>query len=138
MNVFLDTNVLLDFLAKREPWDIEASEIFSAAPVNNFTLFTSSISISNCLFLLRVRHSMTQGHILLYNFLENIEILASTKNVFSKAFSSDFSDKEDAIQYFSAKEHGSIDYIITRDKKGFAKSEIPVLTPKEFIKKHVK
>lgn len=140
MNLFLDTNILLDFLAKREPWGIEASKIFSVVPKYKISLFTSSISISNCLFILsaRHRHNMPQTHEILYKFLKSIDVLPTNKTTFQQAFKSEFSDKEDAIQYFSALEHGNIDYIITRDKKDFIKSEIPVLTLKEFIKKHLK
>ena len=45
---------------------------------------------------------------------------------------SKFKDFEDAMQYFSAK-HEDIDYIITRNKKDFTASDIPVLKPQEFV-----
>lgn len=45
---------------------------------------------------------------------------------------SDFSDFEDAMQYFSAQSQ-KVDYIVTRNKKDFAPATIPVFEPQEFI-----
>jgi hypothetical protein len=36
------------------------------------------------------------------------------------------------MQYFSAK-HENVDYIITRNKKDFAASDIPIFEPQEFV-----
>ena len=49
-----------------------------------------------------------------------------------KSIESKFKDFEDAMQYFSAK-HEDIDYIITRNKKDYSASDIPVFEPQEFI-----
>jgi len=45
-----------------------------------------------------------------------------------------FTDFEDGLQYYSAIEN-EIDVIITRNKKDFKNSKIPVLTAKEFLAK---
>ncbi len=47
---------------------------------------------------------------------------------------SDFKDFEDAIQYHTALENG-IDVIITRNKKDFKNSKLPVMTAKEYLRK---
>ena len=49
-----------------------------------------------------------------------------------QSIKSEFRDFEDALQYYSAKQEG-IDYLITRNKKDFSASEIPVFEPQEFI-----
>jgi len=43
-----------------------------------------------------------------------------------------FPDFEDGLQYYSAIEN-SVDIIITRNKKDFKRSKLPVLTAKEFL-----
>ncbi len=136
MKIFLDTNILLDLLVKRDPWGADAAKLCVNAKHKNIVLFTSDISISNCLFMLRARYKMQQPHEVLNRLLNKIEITSIKKSTLQKAFNSSFADKEDAIQYFSALEN-NIGYIITRDLKGFAPSEIPVLSPKQFIKKHL-
>lgn len=53
MKIFLDTNILVDFLVDRKPWSDSAIEIFRHALTENITLYTSSISVTNCAFILR-------------------------------------------------------------------------------------
>ncbi|MBQ8956989.1 MAG: hypothetical protein IJ057_00585 [Bacteroidales bacterium] len=50
----------------------------------------------------------------------------------SVAMSFEFTDFEDAMQYFSEKKWGA-DMIITRNKKDFQKSQLPVYEPKEYL-----
>ncbi|HFB61523.1 MAG TPA: PIN domain nuclease, partial [Bacteroidetes bacterium] len=49
-----------------------------------------------------------------------------------EGLNSDFSDFEDALQYFSAL-RAECDIIITRNAKDFKKSRIAVMTPDEFL-----
>jgi hypothetical protein len=51
----------------------------------------------------------------------------TTKNVVKDAIKSAFLDFEDAVQYSSALSNTKIDIIVSRDKKGFNKSSIPVM-----------
>jgi hypothetical protein len=48
-------------------------------------------------------------------------------------FGASFKDFEDAIQHFTAKAEGDVSAIITRNKADYAGSEIPVLSPDEFL-----
>ena len=52
------------------------------------------------------------------------------------ALSSSFKEFEDAIQHFAAKTEVGISAIVTRNKTDYAASEIPVLSPDEFLAKH--
>jgi predicted nucleic acid-binding protein len=63
-----------------------------------------------------------------------VEVLPLDDKVLELALVSDFKDFEDAIQYHTALEN-DIDIIITRNKKDFKNSKIPVLTAKEYLKK---
>jgi len=49
-----------------------------------------------------------------------------------KGLNSEFSDFEDSLQYFSAL-RTNCDIIITRNGKDFKKSQIPIMTPDEFL-----
>jgi hypothetical protein len=64
---------------------------------------------------------------MLSQLLELSEIVDTTKNVVKDAIKSAFLDFEDAIQYSSALSNTKIDIIVSRDKKGFNKSSIPVM-----------
>ena len=63
-----------------------------------------------------------------------VGILKVEEQTIKNALSSGFPDFEDSIQYFSAVNSKKINVIITRNIKDFKKSEIPVMTPGDFLK----
>jgi len=48
----LDTNIIIDLLAKREPFDQDAKKLFSFADKEKVTLYTSALSIANISYVL--------------------------------------------------------------------------------------
>jgi hypothetical protein len=65
---------------------------------------------------------------------EITELLDVNKNVINKSLHSDFVDFEDAVQFYSALSNAKIDIIVTRDKKGFKKSTLPVLDVEQALR----
>ncbi len=53
-------------------------------------------------------------------------------SVIDRALQSDFTDLEDAMQYYSALA-ANAELIVTRNQKDYALSNIPVLSPSEFL-----
>jgi predicted nucleic acid-binding protein len=51
MKVFLDSDIILDFLLKREPFFIEALQLFILKEKEDFKLYTSAIIISNVYYI---------------------------------------------------------------------------------------
>jgi predicted nucleic acid-binding protein len=62
-----------------------------------------------------------------------INILSVDERIIEQSLNSEFTDFEDAIQYFAAVNNG-ISIIITRNKADYKKSKIPVVTAEEFLK----
>jgi hypothetical protein len=62
-----------------------------------------------------------------------INVLPTDERVIEQSSNSDFSDFEDAIQYFTSVNNG-INLIITRNTKDFKKGKISISTAEEFIK----
>ncbi len=58
--------------------------------------------------------------------------MALDEKIIDLALNSDFSDFEDAIQYYSALQN-NIDVLITRHLKDYKKTQISVLTARDFI-----
>ena len=54
--------------------------------------------------------------------------------IIKDALISDFPELEDSIQYFCALYSKKIDVIITRNTKDYKKSDIPVMTPRDYLK----
>jgi len=132
MKLFLDANVVLDLILKREPFFDNIAEIVTIAENKNFTLCLSSVTFVNvnyiaCKFTDKkyVLESLKKVRVL-------FDVLSVSETEIDKALYSNFNDFEDAVQHYCALKN-NCDYIITRDSKDFKNSEIPFLTPTEFL-----
>jgi len=132
--VFIDTNVIIDFLGDREPFSEYAAILFQLAKENKIKIFVSAISFNNTYYILRKVTSNKRALSLISEIEGYVGIQETNRNIIQKALKSDFKDFEDAIQYFSAVQLGDIDIITTRDIKDFKKSELPVLSPETTVK----
>ena len=129
--IFVDTNVLIDFLADRKPFSLISAQIFTYAVAGKVKLYISAVSYNNTYYILRQSHTHASTIKLLKELSEITEVADVTELVIKNSLRSTFNDFEDAIQYNSALSIPKIDFIITRDSKDFKRSEIPVLTPTE-------
>jgi len=132
MNIFLDTNVLIDLIDKREPFYNEIAIIASLAENKKVKLAASSLSFVNAVYV--ISRNIEERIVLdaLKKFRIICEVSTIDEIVIDKSLISNFDDFEDAVQYFSAVHHQS-EVILTRNKKDFKNSEIPVMTPTEFL-----
>jgi len=132
--VFIDTNVIIDFLADRKPFSEYAEILFQLAKDKRVVAFVAAISFNNTYYILRQVTSHKRALKLILELEKYIEIQETNCDILKKAMRSDFIDFEDAIQYYSAEMVGQIDFIITRNLRDFKKSDIPVLSPDTAIK----
>ena len=122
-------------LADRQPFAECAHRIFALAEIGELTLCVSALTFSNLYYILRKpkRHADTLA--LLNSLKLLVCICAVTGAEIEAALLSEFRDVEDAIQYFTAKAAGDISAIVTRNKGDYDASDIPILTPEEFLAK---
>lgn len=134
VRIFLDTNVVLDIIGKREPFYHDA-KLFLNLYLNGLAqLQIAESSLGNLYYLAFNVYKLPYSEFTIGEFIKVCEVVSGGKNVIFKSIDSDFKDKEDALQYFTALENHA-DFLITRDKKDFKTAdEIPVMTPKEFFK----
>lgn len=133
-HIFVDTNVLIDFLADREPYSKFASEIFNLADLNKIKIHVSAISFNNIYYILRGATNHTKALNLIGELEDLVDTLDLNKKIINQAIKSGFNDFEDAIQYYSAKSKGKIEFIVTRNLKDFKKSDIPVFSSESAFK----
>ncbi len=131
--LLVDTNIVIDLLAKRERFYDEAADLFSRADKKELQLAISSLTFANTNYILSKLKSAKEAREILRKFKVLVELLSLDDKITELALSDDnFPDFEDGLQYYSAIEN-QIDVIITRNKKDFKNSIIPVLTAKEFL-----
>ena len=132
-SVFIDTDVVLDFLTGRQPFAMNAAVIFTLSVKRKISAFISPLTFSNCYYVMRkvAKHEKVINK--LTDLLDITDISSMNKQTIELALKSDFKDFEDALQNFSATHNDKIDVIITRNLKDFKKSNIPVMTASQFI-----
>ncbi|MEI8049476.1 MAG: PIN domain-containing protein [Bacteroidota bacterium] len=133
INILLDTNIVIDLLASRDPFYVEAAELFSLADKKSLKLSVSALSLANTHYILSKFTNDQEARKILRNFKVIVDILPLDDKVVDLALNSDFKDFEDAIQYFTAIENNQ-KLIVTRNKSDFKESKIPIMTAGEFIK----
>ena len=132
MKLFWDTNVMLDFLGERTPFYISAAKIATLADKREVKVIASALSYATISYFLTKYEGIEKTKDKLRKFKVISEICELDELIIEKGLNSDFSDFEDSLQYFSAL-RTECDIIITRNGKDFKKSQIPVMTPDEFL-----
>jgi len=133
LKLFLDTNIIIDLLADRKPFSNSAYIIFKEAKLNRWQLFSSSNSILTTFYILEKQLDSKKASYAIETILKRLEIQDVSKKELILALKSKTEDLEDASQIECANKVGNINYIITRDKKGFKHSIIDVLNPDELV-----
>jgi predicted nucleic acid-binding protein len=129
----LDSNVVLDFLLKRTPFNVVAKELFTLALNEKIEICISSLAIANIYYLLQKAIGKAESLILLREILNFSKILSVGQHEILEAIISDFLDLEDSIQHQTALNNTKIKGIITRNIKDFKKSKLPVYSPESFL-----
>ncbi len=133
IRLLIDTNIVIDLLSKREMFYEEAADLFSRADKKELVLTISALTFANTNYILTKLKSAKEAKEILRKFKVLVEILSLDDKITELALSdSDFTDFEDGLQYYSAIEN-QINVIITRNKKDFRNSKIPVLSAREFL-----
>lgn len=130
--LYIDSDILLDLFMKRDAFYEPASELLSLIDMKQVKAFTTPLVFSNLFYILRKHRSKSIALKTLTTLREIIDIAPVSKKSTDLALNSEFTDFEDALQYYSAIEAGA-GYIITRNKSDYKHSEIPVLSAKEFL-----
>lgn len=130
--LFLDTNVVLDFLLSREEELEEIEQIFNFTKEGLLECFISESVISTCIYFLEKNKQETLP--MLRNICTVLKVLPYISSVLYSSIEI-FVDKEDGFLYFLAQHH-KMDFFITRNIKDFKNAPLilPVFTPKDFIK----
>jgi predicted nucleic acid-binding protein len=133
--VFVDTDVCLDLLSGRMPFNKTAELLFSLADKNKIKIYVSSLSFANIDYVLRSQYSSSHSRKIVATFKTLVQVLSVDSKTIDLALASDFNDFEDAIQHSCAIEN-SLKIIITRNIKDYKKATVKVITPDAFISGH--
>lgn len=127
--IFVDTNIIIDLIANREPFSKYAIALFSEAEKKKVKLFTSSHAIATTHYLLKKYVEEKKLRQLLLSLTDYLHIISIDAELIKKGLKSKHRDFEDALQILCAGSIPKMDCIVTRNTKDFKDSDIPVISP---------
>ena len=135
MKVFLDANVLLDLVTERDDpqFTKDASVILSLGEDGALELFMSAITVPTIAYVIKKKSAGEKKRII-RDLTSIVSVLPSLPEHVDNALGGIMDDIEDALQVQSAIA-GRCNVIITRDVDDFKLSEIPAISPEEFLKR---
>lgn len=132
MKLFLDTNVLIDFILERPTFYLPTAMIISYAVEGKIELAVSSMSVVTANFICVERSKMPEETFRLkLDFLREYMVVTSVDSAdVYQSYDARWKDFEDGVQYASAMRWGA-DYVITRNVKDFEEAHGKIITPDE-------
>lgn len=132
MKLFFDTNILLDVLAKRDPFYKDSARLWTLAERRQVEASISTLSLNNIYYIIRKasdKHKAHEASIILRNIFD---LVAPDQKIVNQAIDAVIDDFEDAVQFYSAI-RVQANYLITRNTDDFPKNQIPIMPPDEFL-----
>lgn len=128
MKLLLDSNVVIDYLAMREPYFDSAFKLFMLGKLGEMELWISTAQANDVIYILSNGGKPSLSEKLkrdLRKFREGVRLCSLSEADFDAAIDSAWLDIEDAYVYQCALKIKA-DAIITRNKKDFERSSISV------------
>ncbi len=130
--IFVDTDICLDLLSGRKPFNAIAQKLFTLADLGKIKIYVSSLSFSNIDYILKSNFKQRDTRKILARFKTLVTVLPVDDKIIELSISSDFQDFEDAIQYHTAIEN-NLKVLLTRNLKDYKKAIIQVMNPETFL-----
>lgn len=132
MTILVDTNVLLDVLARREPFYAAAAAVWSLAERGEVRAVVSAISFNNVYYIVRRAEGRAQAQKAMRLIRDVFDSVPPDSQIINQAIDAGMDEFEDAVQFHSAI-RAKATYLVTRNSGDFPKSALSILTPEEFL-----
>ena len=133
MKVYIDSDVILDYLYEREPFCTNSKIIIALIEKKIITGHISSLILWNIYYVLSKYLGGKKARKKIRLFRSLIEIIAIDGKIIDQGLNSNIRDFEDSIQYYAARS-ANVDFLITRNKKDYPKTGLNIMNPDEFVK----
>jgi predicted nucleic acid-binding protein len=131
--IWIDSDVLLDHLLRRDPWNEAATELLVRGAAGQIDLRSSALVFANVHYILRKLVGKPAA-------LRDIQRLAAFIGIanmgqveVTRAFDSGMSDFEDALQIATAIRVPNLSAILTRNLGDYAQAGVPAMTPRDWL-----
>lgn len=132
MKVLLDTNLLLDVLLARPPYAEESARVLAAIEAGTVSGAVGATTVTTIFYIAAKAAGVRQARRHVETILSLLEVAPVTGEVLRGALGTGFPDFEDAVLHEAARAV-RCQGIVTRDNRGFKRSQLPVYAPREFL-----
>ena len=132
MRAFIDTNVIVDVVAKREPFFADSQAVLALCATGDLKGVVSDLTFCNVAYVLRKALGSVQLRKGLRVLKNHLTVVPVGDAAITAALESETTDFEDAVQLEAARA-SQVDVIITRNVRHFNNSPIRVCTPSELL-----
>ena len=133
MKILIDTNVIIDALTSREPWNESAEKIFIMAANNIVDMYITASSATDIYYLVRKHlHNAETARQVMSKLYSLVGILEVKEEDCVDALVLSITDYEDAVVEQVARRSG-VECIVTRNQKDYEAGLIKVFLPDDFI-----
>ena len=132
MKILIDTNIILDHLLERKPFNQSAEQIFAETERGNITTFIGGTTVTTVHYLVTKALGIPAGRLAVEKLLQLFEVAPINRAILTSALYLNFGDFEDAVLHEAAV-HVGAEGIVTRNIKDFSKASIAIYTPDEFV-----
>lgn len=134
MRILADTNVIIDALTSREPWNKSAEEIFLMAANQTIEMYITASSATDIYYLIRkYLHNTEEAKTIMGKLFSLTSILEVGADDCIDALASFINDYEDAVVEKVA-HRNDMDYIVTRNIKDYQAGDTKIILPDDFVK----
>ena len=131
--VFLDTNIILDYLYFRGEEALAAEYIFDVCVRGDIECWIAAHSLCNIFYIIRKDFSDAERNSIILNLNAICSVQPISGKTIETAIEAGWSnDLEDALQMQCAADCNA-DYLLTRDEKGFENSPVRTMLPHQLI-----
>jgi predicted nucleic acid-binding protein len=132
-SLWLDSDIILDWLAARQPWDAAATEIIERSILGEWELWFSPLTLANVHYIYR-KHAGTAKAASAIQTLSHVGNIATMDSSHvMQAIASVHSDFEDEIQIACATGVPELTALITRNLPDYSHCPIPAMTAQAWL-----
>lgn len=138
MRIIVDTNVVLDVLMNRAEFFQPSYDVLKLSAFGDVEGYVTASSVTDIYYMVYKNcKDRVKSLEAIRQLLQLVKIADVTQSDIAFALETGMVDYEDAVQSTVAKRQ-KVDYIVTRNDQDFIKSEVPALTPQDFLEKFFK
>ncbi|MFN7566133.1 MAG: type II toxin-antitoxin system VapC family toxin [Microcystis sp.] len=132
MKILIDTNIIIDNALEREPFWNASEQVLSLIEKGTIAGYISASTFSDLYYIIRKARGRDWTLTYLKQLITFCQIATVNQAAIRMAFTTNFQDFEDSIQYSTAVVN-KLDAIITRNPQDFPIVTPRIITPEQLI-----